>query len=176
MDNENKSQPPTKVGKTWFLERGDGKVFACEEKEAWNTLKNRSNWQRGDFKIIGVSDGKNYVESIKQATANKQLVDAKISEKSAELTRYLNTFDKFKFELLLDDTDEKVVKVKSIINGLKSEIEELSKQFSKGYQDIVDKAFKEELERARGHIEMPTNQDVFTPKGDRDTIMRNLPR
>lgn len=176
MDNENKSQPPTRVGKTWFLERGDGKVFACEEREAWNTLKNRGNWQRGDFKIIGVSDGKQYVESIKKATADKQIVDAKIAEKSSEMTRYLNTLDKFKFEQLLDDGDEKVVKVKGIIDGLKKDIAELNSQFSKGYQDIVDRAFKEELERAKGHIEMPSNQDIFTPKGDREVIMRNMPR
>jgi len=166
---------PTKIGKTWFIERGDGKIFACDEQEAWNTLRNRSNWQRQDFKIIGVSDGTKYVESLKNATKEKELIDAQISTKSAEMTRYLNTLDKFKFELLLDDTDEKVAKVKAIISGLQKEIDELNKQFSQGFQSIVNKAFDEELARARGHIEYPQNQDIKTPGGSRDIILRNMP-
>ena len=122
METENKSQPPTRVGKTWFIERGDGKIFACEEKEAWNILKNRSNWQRSDFKIVGVSDGKKYVEAIKNASEEKRKVDTQIAEKSSELTRYLNTLDKFKFDQLLDDSDEKVIKVKNIIDNINREI------------------------------------------------------
>lgn len=176
MENEIKNTPPTKVGKTWFLERGDGKIFACEEREAWNTLFNRSNWQRSDFKIIGVSDGKTYVEAIRNASNDRVKTDALIAQKSTELTRYLNTLDKFKFEELLEDKDEKVVRVKGIIEGIKKEIEELNKQFSKGYQSVVDRAFKEELEKARGHIEYPSNQSVSTPHGSRDVILRNLPR
>jgi len=174
MENENTK--PTKVGKTWFIERGDGKVFACDEEEAWNTMRNRSNWQRQDFKIIGVSDGTQYVESLKNATKEKEIIDGQIATKSSEMTRYLNTLDKFKFDQLLDDTDEKVVKVKGIISELQREVDELNKKFSEGYQSIVNKAFNEELERARGHIEFPQNQDVKTPGGSRDIILRNMPR
>lgn len=173
---ENEKTQPTKIGKTWFIERGDGKIFACDEQEAWNTLRNRSNWQRQDFKIVGVSDGTKYVESLKSATKEKEIIDSKISEKSAEMTRYLNTLDKFKFDQLLEDTDEKVVKVKGIISGLQKEIDELNKKFAEGYQSIVNKAFDEELAIARGHIEFPQNQDVKTPGGSRDIILRNMPR
>lgn len=171
---ENEKTQPTKVGKTWFIERGDGKIFACDELEAWNTMRNRSNWQRQDFKIIGVSDGSKYVESLKNATKEKEIIDGQIATKSSEMTRYLNTLDKFKFDQLLDDTDEKVIKVKAIISKLQKEIDELNKKFAEGYQSIVNKAFNEELERARGHIEFPQNQDIKTPGGSRDVILRNM--
>lgn len=173
MDNEKK---PTKITKTWFLERGDGKIFACSELEAWNTLRHKGNWQRNDFKIIGVSDGSEYVRVMKSATNENTKIENEISVKSTDLTRYLNTLDKFKFELLLEDTDEKVVKVKGIIENLKKEIETLSKQVSLDKQSIFNKAFEAELAKAKGHIEFPQNQDIATPRGDRETILKNLPR
>lgn len=173
---QSKNVQPTKVGKTWFIERGDGKVFACDEQEAWNLVRNRSNWQRQDFKIVGVSDGQTYVKALQEATKEKENIDNLIAQKSTEMTRYLSTLDKFKFDELLEDSNEKVVKVKAIIDGIQKEIDELNTQFSKGFQDVVDKAFNAELEQARGHIEQPTNHDIFTPRGDRDLIMRNMPR
>jgi len=168
-----KSQP-TKIGKTWFIERGDGSVFACNELEAWNTMNNRSNWQRQDFKIIGVSDGTGYVKSLQQATQEKVRIDGLINEKSSELTRFLNTYDKFRFDEILPDTDDKVVRVKAIIANLGKDIAELNKQFAGGYQSIANKAFKEELEKARGHIEYPSNQDIMTPRGDKEKILRMM--
>lgn len=176
MEQNNQSQPPTKIGKTWFFERGDGKVIACGEQEAWNLLRNKSNWQRNDFKMIGVSDGTTYVNALKEAGLAKAQNEAKVAEKNTEITRYLNTLDKFKFELLLDDKDEKVVKVKGIIDGLKKEVSDLTQEFSKGQQEIVNRAFEAELSRARGNMEMPSNQDIATPKGDRERILRNMPR
>ena len=173
---ENNTQPPTKVGKTWFFERGDGKIIACGEGEAWNLTRNKSNWQRNDFKLIGVSDGTTYVKALQDAGAEKLRVDAEIQKKNDDLNRYINTLDRFKFELLLDDTDEKVVKVKGIIDGIKREVSTLTQEFSKGQQEIIDRAFKAELEQARGKLQMPSNQDVFTPRGDRERILRNMPR
>lgn len=171
-----KNLKPTKIGKTWFIERGDNKVFACDEQEAWNLVRNKSNWQRQDFKIIGVSDGQTYVNALKEATKEKETIDALIAQKSTELTRYLNTLDKFKFDELLEDDNEKVLKVKAIIKGIEKEIDDLNAKFAKGFQDVVDKAFNAELEKARGNIEMPSNHDIFTPNGDRELIMRNMPR
>lgn len=173
---ENKSQPPTKVGNNWFFERGDGQIITCEENEAWNLMRNKSNWQRQDFKFLGMSDGKTYVETIKTAQAEKNRVEGLVAQKSSELTRYLDTLDKFKFEQLLDDSDEKVVKVKGIIAGIQKEIDLLNQEFSKGYQDVVNKAFNAELEKAKGNMIMPQNQDIMTPKGDREAIIRNMPR
>lgn len=175
--DESQKNLPTKVVKTWFFERGDGKIFSTDEKEAWGILRNKSNWMRTDFKIIGVSDGQTYVKTIKSADKERQLTDSKVNEKTAELNRYLATLDKFKFEMLLEDTDEKVVKVKGIIKGIQDEITELQSKFSKGFQDIINMAFEAELAVARGHIEMPSNFDVITPnEADRRIIMNNLPR
>lgn len=174
---DNNEAKPTKITKTWFFERGDGKIFATGEEEAWGLLKNRSNWTRNDFKMIGVSSGMTYLKTIQSAEAEKKRVDEQVAEKTTELNRYVSTLDKFKFELLLDDADEKVVKVKGIIRGLQREINDLQAQFSKGYQDIVNKAFEAELAEARGHIEMPGNHDIKTPnKADRDVILRNISR
>ena len=170
-----KNIQPTKICKTWFIERGDGKVFACDEPEAWNLMRNKSNWQRSDFKIIGVSDGQTYATALKDASKEKATIDNLIANKSTELTRYLTTLDKFKFDELLEDTNEKVIKVKGIIDGIQKEIDDLHTKFAKGFQDVVDKAFNAELDKARGNIEMPRNQDIMTPNGDRDLIMRNMP-
>jgi hypothetical protein len=100
---EKKYLQPTK---TWFMERGDGKIFACEEIEAWELLRNKSNWRRNDFKIIGVSDGLIYAQAVNEAS---------------------NLIDKQQI------------------------------------QNRLRRGFEEELEKARGNIEFPTNQNVTTP-------------
>ncbi len=33
--HKTEGQAPTRVGKTWFIKRGDGFIFACQEQEAW---------------------------------------------------------------------------------------------------------------------------------------------
>ena len=167
-------QAPTKVVKTWFIKRGDGFIFACGEQEAWGLFHNRTEWMRHDFKIIGTSDGKTYVRVMKESENMKANLEAEVRRLSAELTRYLKTYDKFKYDDLLEDDDPKVLKAKEITDKLQKELDEKNLNLNSISKTIVEKAFNAELEVARGHIEHPTNQDIFTPNGNREKIIKNL--
>lgn len=178
MDDTTKTEgsQPTKVRETWFIQRGQNPddIFACDEQEAWGLFHNRTNWMRRDFKIIGVSDGKTYVRIIKESGQKRTQLEERVKQLSADLTRYMHTQDKFKFEDLLPDTDEKVVKIKAITEKLQKEIDEVNAQLQSIHSTIVKEAFDAELAIARGNIKHPTNHDVFTPAGNRDKILQNL--
>lgn len=179
-ENELKQQDglgPTKITKTWFFQRGidPNDIFACSEQEAWNQLRNRSNWQRNDIRLIGVSDGKTYAKMMAQANNERAKLEANMKQFAQDITKYNKTYDKFKFEDLLEDDDPKVVKLKGILDDLNAKYEEAHKELNDFNRVIVDKAFKAELEIARGHIEMPENYDVFTPNATkRNKILENL--
>jgi hypothetical protein len=176
MEKEKQGHLPTKITKTWFIQRGNNPedVFACDEQEAWGLFNNRSNWMRRDFKIVGVSDGSTYVKTIKDGQQEIFSLQNEVAALSRDLTRYLETQDKLKFTDLLPETDEKVIRVKVLVKELQDKIDEKSGVLSNAQKYVVDKAFKAELEVARGHIEMPQNFDVFTPHGDREKILRQL--
>lgn len=175
MEKEIKQQPPTRIEQTWFMQRNDNPndVIAMSEEEAWHALQHRSN-SKVRFKIVGVSDGKTYIETIKNSDIKKNELNNKISTLSMEITRYLNTKDKFKFEELLDDNDPKVIRVNEIINAKQKELDECNLQLQNIQKVVVGQAFQAELEKARGNIIMPKNFDVFTPDGNREKILRAL--
>ncbi len=179
-ENELKTQDglgPTKITKTWFFQRGEdvNDVFACSEQEAWGLLRNRSNWMRRDFKMIGVSDGKTYARIMTQSAHKKQALEQKTQQLAQEITRYNKTYDKFKFDDLLDDEDPKMIKVKGILDNLNAEYEKAKAEFDNINKMIVEEAFKAELDVARGKLEMPENFDVFTPGASkRNKILENL--
>jgi hypothetical protein len=170
------SMPPTKVGKTWFIQRGQNPddIFACQEAEAWDLFHNRSNWMRSDFKIVGVSDGSTYVKMIREAGNFKEGLEKQVGEVSREVTKYSHAYDKFKYEELLEDTDPKVMKLKGILAELNTKLDDLNKQLQDIQKVVINNAFKAELEVARGHIEHPSNQDFFTPGGNREKILKNF--
>lgn len=178
METENKieSMPPTKIGKTWFIQRGQNEndIFACQEEEAWGLFHNRTNWMRSDFKIIGVSDGQTYVRMLKEAGNFKGELEKKVAELSKEITKYSHAYDKFKYEELLEDTDPKVVKLHGILKDLNEQLDKANAELNDIQRVVIKKAFDAELEVARGHIEHPSNHDVFTPGGNRDKILSNL--
>lgn len=171
-------QKPTKVGKTWFIQRGQdvNDIFACEEQEAWALFHNRTNWMLKDFKIIGVSDGKTYVKTIKDSANIKADLENKVAELSREITKYSHTYDKFKYEELLSDDDPKVERLNAILKELNSKLEVANNELANIQKIVVEKAFKAELEVARGHIEQPTDHDVITPSGNREKLLRILGR
>lgn len=173
---ENNNQPPTKIVKTWFIQRGNDErdIFACDEQEAWNLFNNRSNWARRDFKIVGVSSGETYFKALKENQSEVLRIQDEVSNLSRDLTRYLDTRDNFKFKELLPDTDEKMVRVDTLIKELQDKIDEKNKILNNAQKYVVDKAFQAELEVARGNIEYPSNFDVITPLGNRDKILKQL--
>jgi len=169
LSGEVQSAPPTKVEKTWFLERESGEVIAVSEVEAYSLLHPQQPNAK-HFRLVGTSDGKKYVEIIKTAGIEKQSIQNQVRAKSADITRYLNTLDKFKFEELLEDTDPKVIKVREIIATLQAETDKLNEGLANIQKLVVDKAFQAELEIARKTPEQPRKNDVFTPGGDQSKI------
>lgn len=156
----------TKPKKTWFIQRtGDGFIFACEEEEAWKTLTNRSTWARHDFKILGVSDGTTYAKFINESKGKAREIHSKIVEVEAEVNKYRKTEEKFVFEDLLDLTDPKVLKVRSIIAEYDGRLEIMNKEYSDMTKNVAESAFKAELQAAidGGSKQFPGNHDILTP-------------
>ena len=156
----------TKPKKTWFIQRtGDGFIFACEEEEAWKTLTNRSTWARHDFKILGVSDGTTYAKFINESKGKAREIHSKIVEVEAEVNKYRKTEEKFVFEDLLDLTDPKVIKVRSIIAEYDGRLEIMNKEYSDMTKNVAESAFKAELKAAidGGSKQFPGNHDILTP-------------
>jgi vacuolar-type H+-ATPase subunit I/STV1 len=174
---EIQQQPPTKIEKTWFIQRGDNPddILAMCEKEAYSVFYESRN-SKTRFKILGVSDGSTFVRVKQEAEAMKGDLKNKIATLSREITRYLESKDKFKFEELLEDNDPKVVRVSQIIADKEKELDKANKDLQDNEQIAYKKAFNAELEVARGHIEMPPKEkyEVFTPDGNRDKILRSI--
>lgn len=162
----------TKPTKTWFIERGDGMIFACKESEAWELLKNRTNWMRNDFKIVGVSDGMTYAKSVSASRIKADSLRVEVDSLLPDVEKYKQTEKKLIYEDLVDPTDtspateadrEKLSKVRSIIQKLEVTINAKRKELFEAEKNINQTAFNAELEVARGHIEYPSNQNVITP-------------
>jgi hypothetical protein len=172
---------PTKVTKTWFLERENGEVFAINEKGAWNLLynQNRNNLYSHRYTIVGVSDGKTYVEMIKNSQGRKAEMERELASTQKDLSRYLGTLDRLKFDELLDDDDAKVLRAKELIEENEKKTETLEGKIANINKTIVQEAFDAELEKAKGNIEQPNNSDIATPSANgakRNKILRSLGR
>ena len=165
----------SKPTKTWFIERGDGFVFACNESEAWGLFHNRTEWMRRDFKILGVSDGKTYFETIRKSKEEIVNLKERLATLKEAKAKYTKTEDRMRFEELLDDDHEKVQKVVQLLEKTQKEISEVEKKIKTFNQDVINKAFNAELDKARGNIEMPSNGDVITPQeSQRQKILNSI--
>lgn len=168
----------TKPKKTWFVKRGDGMIFACEEGEAWALMENRSNWMRRDFRLIGVSDGTTYAKIVKESAGKSATILQEIKLLEKDMDRYRKTEEKMVFEDLIDPegTDPlyagdraKIKRVREIINDLDVKIEKLNDDYKNVTKSVNQTAFDAELAQARantkatGRIEYPSNQNIITP-------------
>ena len=167
----------TKPEKTWFFKRGDGMVFACNEIQANEIMRNRTNWMRRDFKMLGTSDGTTY-KRVKDEE-RKKIVGMKeeLKELNVSLSKYLKTLERFKFDELLDDTDPKVIRANELIKELENKIDERENVLKNAAKIIEQKAFDAEFEIANGKLEMPSDINVVTPESkDREKILKALNR
>lgn len=58
-----------KPQKTWFVQQVNGRIFACDESEAWSLTQNsNNNWTLRGNKFIGVSNGEVYVKGLIEAS------------------------------------------------------------------------------------------------------------
>lgn len=147
-------------GDVFFIQRGDGYVFACGELEAWNTLRNRGNWQRKDFQIIGTSNGATFKRIIAESEKEKKAILAEMTAFKDKLERYEEAENKMLYEDLLDETDPKVKRVRALKEKVKTELEPLQARLQEFSARLVSKAFEAELEVAKLSPRAPKNQDV----------------
>ena len=159
-------------------------IFACKETEAWELMRNRTNWMRADFKIIGTGDGKIYAQTIKDSRKKADVVKKEIDAMLIELKRYEDTEQKLVYEELADPEDntpagiakmDKLRKVRKILKDYSLKMQEKEKVLHSLEKGIVQTAFDAELLEARKHIERPSNQNIITPGSsgeDRAEILR----
>lgn len=165
----------TRPEKTWFFQRGDGMIFACNEVQANETMRNRTNWMRRDFKMLGVSDGTTYKRVKNEEKKSIVALKEELKELNINLSKYLKTLERFKFDELLDETDVKVIRANELIKELESKIEEKETILKNAAKIIEQKAFDAEFAMAKGNLEMPSDINVMTPdKKDREKILKAL--
>lgn len=159
--------------KTWFFQRGDGMVFACEEHEAWDVVNNKSEWKRRDFRLLGVSDGTTYAKMVKESIVKAKVLEPELTAMENEIMR----FQKAEENLLtseavdMDDLEDpvnaaniaKVMRLRKIIEKQRSKLEEKKDTYRKLVSDVVKRATEAELEVARGNIEWPGAVNIITP-------------
>ena len=185
LSGEVQSAPPTKIEKTWFMERENGEIIAVGEVEAYSlTHPTQPNAKR--FKIVGTSDGKTYASMLKSAGIEKQTLQNQIRAKSTEITRFLNASDTLTMDIkvaektpnfdqiILTEMKNKLTGIQGVIVDLQTEIDKLNEGLANIQKLVVDKAFNAELEIARQHIEQPRKNDVYTPGGNSDEVRRFL--
>lgn len=176
--------------KTWFFERtGDGMIFPCEEKEAWDICNNRSEWKRRDFKILGTSDGKRYQQVIKDSRSAADRIAPQITALEQELARYVNMEDKYMMDNIvdMDDTEDpenvehvkKVKKLQKIISTKRTQLIAVRSEFQKHVSDAVTRAIAAELEVAKTNkekrgVEWPSQVNIITPDASPETRAKIL--
>lgn len=158
---------------TWFFERGDGVIIACEEKEAWDICYNRSNWKRHDFKLLGVSDGTTYAQMVKDSQKFDKELSPQIEKLHKELKRYVRAEERLIVDEAVDmeDTEDpenaknvlKVKRLRKIMDRLENDIDEKQKEYKDKVKNVVARAQDAELEKARGNIVWPNNANIETP-------------
>lgn len=112
--------------KVYFYKKFNGEIFSCEAKEA--------SMIHSKYEQVGVSDGTSFDASIATArNENKDLLEL-IAEYKNELSK-------------IEDPEEKML-YKKKLRPLQSQWEKI---FKKAYED----GYNAELEKAKGHHEVP---------------------
>lgn len=164
---------------TWFVERGDGMIFPCEEKEAWDIIHNHSQWKRHDFKFIGYSDGTTYARMVAASMVEAQKLEPEVARLKNEVMRYRTQEDRLMLEEVIDmegdpsDTyneanKAKILRLRSIMQRLDEQLEATEKKYRTATADAVKDATAAELKVARENWKIkrvyPSDDlNIFTP-------------
>jgi hypothetical protein len=174
--------------KTWFFKRlGDGKIFATEEKEAWQIVYNRSTWKRRDFQMLGTSDGTTYNRIIRESMVEAQKLAPEIEKKKVELQKYMASEENLIMNEVVDmegdpsdsfneANKQKVLRLRTIMDRIHKELDSLEERYKTVVKDVVTRATEEEMKiaienqnkRAEQGLELDwpdENLNVQTPAG-----------
>lgn len=128
-----------------------------DERQAWNLLRNTSNWQKKGLTYIGQSKGILFTEIMASIKATVRALEESLNIAREELAKYMVTKDKFKFDSLLDENDPKMIKVSLLITEKEEETQKLTKEIEKANKEVHTKAFQAELEEAEKNPKHPNN-------------------
>lgn len=146
--------------KTWFFERmGDGKIFACEEREAWQICFNKSNWKRRDFRLLGTSDGTTFYKIVKESMVEARQLEPEIEKKRAELQRYMDAEEKLIMneavdmegdpeDVINEQNKQKVLRLRKIMDRLHEELDTVEARYREVTASVIKRATDAEMEVA----------------------------
>lgn len=147
--------------KTWFFERmGDGKIFACEEREAWQICFNKSNWKRRDFRLLGTSDGTTFYKIVKESMVEARQLEPQIEVKRTELQRYMDAEEKLIMNEAVDmegdpadaineANKQKVLRLRNIMDRIHGDLDSIEKRYKEVTASVIKTATDAELEVAK---------------------------
>lgn len=131
------------------------------EKEAFDLLTNNSRWRRQDIKMIGMSDGTTYYNTIRDAKKSITDKTEAVKEVKTRLNRYVAGHDKLLFEEFVDEEDERVKRAQELIKKTNEELAPLEDELEDLKKNIIKKALDAELEKARGNMVNPRDFSVI---------------
>jgi hypothetical protein len=146
--------------KTWFFERmGDGKIFACEEREAWQICFNKSNWKRRDFRLLGTSDGTTFYKIVKESMVEARQLEPEIEKKRTELQRYMDAEEKLIMneavdmegdpeDVINEQNKQKVLRLRKIMDRLHEELDTVEARYREVTASVIKRATDAEMEVA----------------------------
>lgn len=178
---------------TWFVKRlGDGMIFACEEREAWDILHNTSNWKRHDFKFIGHSDGKTFLKIAKHSLGEARKLEPEIDQVKKQIAQYRAMEERIVIDQVVDmdgdpkdtfneENKQKVFRVRSILEKQEKKLEALETEYRSFTRDVVKRATDEEMRVAmknwKKNKTWPGAMNIFTPAAsprDRARILSSM--
>lgn len=180
---------------TWFVKRlGDGYIFACEEREAWDIINNHSTWKRHDFKFIGHSDGKTYKRLCDESMAGAKKLEPEISRLKVEISKYRAAEEKMIIDEAVDmDGDvtdtfneqnkQKVLRLRKIIDKQDTQLEALETEYNNFTRNVVKRATDAEMQVAIENWKTtrtwPGAVNIYTPAAspaERARILKSMPQ
>ena len=125
----------------YFFRRSDGFIFATEENEAWEIFRGQGNWARRDFSYVGRSNGNTYKKIMAEGKTRKLELKAQIDKINKDIDKFLKVEERLRFDEVLPEDDEKVVRVKNEITKLEKAIEPLQEEYANFHSRLHQKAF-----------------------------------
>lgn len=155
---------------TWIFKRSDGEIIYAEEAQAWELINSRGEWRRHDFQLVGMSDFKLFKKLIDEGEKEIEVMKLNLVQLRDEVRRYEMSYERFKFDELLEETDEKVIRVNTILKEKNKAIQSLVNEIEVKRSNLHKEALEKEMELARGNKATPQNQDVHYPFGRKNDI------
>lgn len=183
--------------KTWFFERiGDGFVFACEEREAFDICYNKSRWKRRDFRLLGTSDGLTFDRVRKESMGRARELEPEIERLKTEIQKYQDAEEKLIMDEVVDmegdpadvvneANKQKVLRIRAILDRIHDQLDTLEDEYKNVTANVIRRATEAELEVAKANqaeriknglgLDWPSEDlNGFTPDADPRTRKKIL--